>query len=405
MNVEFKMKRIIRDIFEVYCREFKMVIHDGGLILFFTFLPLAYPVIYSLIYNPELVKNVEVVVVDHDGTALSRDLARKLDATDQARVIGYAADLSEARRAMNEHKCYGILEIPEGFQKKVGRNETANAVLYSDMSLLLRYRGFLVATTSIMEEYGSELLSRKVDEIAPLAETITDGDLLPIHNISMGNIRNGFDSFIMPGVLILILHQCIILAVGMAGGAKRENPRLTGYSSDNRTQSVFLTMLAQMLCYFTILFIPSIFLLHYVPLIFRFPMEGNLIEILAYLLPMTIACFGIGYCFQSLVMERESVFVLWVATSVVFLFLSGLIWPLYDMPTAWRWLASICPSTWGVEGFIKMNANGATISQLHGPYINLWILAAVWWVLGWCSQKFVMRPALIRKLKAEGRQA
>lgn len=405
MNVEFKMKRIIRDIFEVYCREFKMVIHDGGLILFFTFLPLAYPVIYSLIYNPELVKNVEVVVVDHDGTALSRDLARKLDASDQARVIGYAADLSEARRAMNEHKCYGILEIPEGFQKKVGRNETANAVLYSDMSLLLRYRGFLVATTSIMEEYGSELLSRKVDEIAPLAETITDGDLLPIHNISMGNIRNGFDSFIMPGVLILILHQCIILAVGMAGGAKRENPRLTGYSSDNRTKSVFLTMLAQMLCYFTILFIPSIFLLHYVPLIFRFPMEGNLIEILAYLLPMTIACFGIGYCFQSLVMERESVFVLWVATSVVFLFLSGLIWPLYDMPTAWRWLASICPSTWGVEGFIKMNANGATISQLHGPYINLWILAAVWWALGWCSQKFVMRPALIRKLKAEGRQA
>lgn len=405
MNVEYKMKRIIRDIFEVYCREFKMVIHDGGLILFFTFLPLAYPVIYSLIYNPELVKNVEVVVVDHDGTALSRDLARKLDATDQARVIGYAADLSEARRAMNEHKCYGILEIPEGFQKKVGRNETANAVLYSDMSLLLRYRGFLVATTSIMEEYGSELLSRKVDEIAPLAETITDGDLLPIHNISMGNIRNGFDSFIMPGVLILILHQCIILAVGMAGGAKRENPRLTGYSSDNRTQSVFLTMLAQMFCYFTILFIPSIFLLHYVPLIFRFPMEGNLIEILAYLLPMTIACFGIGYCFQSLVMERESVFVLWVATSVVFLFLSGLIWPLYDMPTAWRWLASICPSTWGVEGFIKMNANGATISQLHGPYINLWILAAIWWGLGWCSQKFVMRPALIRKLKAEGRQA
>ncbi len=45
-------------MFAVYCREFKMVTHDVGIILFFMFLPLAYPIIYSLIYNPELVKDV-----------------------------------------------------------------------------------------------------------------------------------------------------------------------------------------------------------------------------------------------------------------------------------------------------------------------------------------------------------
>lgn len=51
-------------MFAVYCREFKMVTHDVGIILFFMFLPLAYPIIYSLIYNPELVKDVSMVVVD-----------------------------------------------------------------------------------------------------------------------------------------------------------------------------------------------------------------------------------------------------------------------------------------------------------------------------------------------------
>lgn len=386
-------------MFEVYCREFKMVTHDVGIILFFMFLPLAYPVIYSLIYNPELVKDVDMVVVDHDRTPLSRELARKMDACDQAHVIGYAADLNEARHAVNSHKAFAILEIPEGFERNNGRGEVSNAVMYCETSLLLRYRGFLVAATNVMEDFSSELMTAKIDEIAPLAETVVTGDLLPVHNVSMGNIRNGFDSFIMPGVLILILHQCIVLAVGMAGGAQRESIRLTGYCSDNLAPSTLSTMTAQTLCYLTILIIPIIFMMHYVPLIFRFPMAGNTLEIFAFILPMIIGAFGVGFAFQSVVTERESVFVLWVATSLILLLLSGLIWPLYDMWPAWRWLASICPSTWGVEGFVKMNANGASLSQVSGPYINMWILAVVWWILGYCSRRWVVRPALIKLKK------
>lgn len=383
-------------MFEVYCREFKLVMHDVGIILFFMFLPLAYPIIYSLIYNPELVKDVDMVVVDHDRTPLSRELVRKMDACDQAHVIGYATDLNEARHAVNSHKAFAILEIPEGFERNNGRGEVSNAVMYCEMSLLLRYRGFLVAATNVMEDFSSELMTAKIDEVAPLAETIVTGDLLPIHNVSMGNIRNGFDSFIMPGVLILILHQCIVLAVGMAGGAQRESMRLTGYCSDNLAPSILPTMIAQTLCYLTILIIPIIFMLHYVPLIFRFPMAGDTVEIFAFILPMVIGAFGVGFAFQSVVTERESVFVLWVATSLILLLLSGLIWPLYDMWPAWRWLASICPSTWGVEGFVKMNANGASLSQVSGPYINMWILAVVWWTLGYCSRRWVVRPALIK---------
>ena len=105
----------LKQLFKVYCHEFKIVIRDPGIIIFFLFLPLAYPVIYSLIYNPELVRNVAVVVVDNDRSDISRELVRNFDATQEAWVKGYAADLHEARRAMDQHDCYAILEIPEGF--------------------------------------------------------------------------------------------------------------------------------------------------------------------------------------------------------------------------------------------------------------------------------------------------
>lgn len=391
--------RYIRELFEVYCREFRLVLHDMGIIIFLALLPTAYPVIYSLIYNPEQVRDVKMVVVDHDRTPLSRELARNLDATQEIRLIGYAPDLAEARRAMNSHKCYGILEIPEGFEKTSGRGETANAVIYSDMSLLLRYRGFLVAATNVSQAMGAELREAALDRTpAALAGTVAVGDPMGVASIAMGNLESGFDSFIMPGVVILILQQCLILAIGMAGGAKRENPRLVGYNGVNEAPSVLMTMLGQVLCYMTLIALPVIFLLHYVPLMFSFPMEGHIWSILTFVLPLVLSSILMGMTLQAMVWERESIFVIWVVTSVIFLFLSGLTWPRYGMSTFWRVLSDVVPATWGVQGFIRMNANGASLSQVSEAYRNLWFCAAGYGVAAYVVQRWIVRPTVFRKL-------
>ena len=387
-------------MFQVFRHEFYLTFHDGGILLFFTFLPFGYPIIYSLIYNPEVVRDVKMVVVDHDMSATSRELVRRLDATQETWITGYAADLNEARRAMDGHECYAILEIPEGFERNIGRLETGNAVLYCDMSLLLRYRGFLVAATNVAMDLGAVINEKRIDEIAPLLETLAPGDLMPIGNVSMGNIENGFDSFIMPGVVILILHQCLILAACMAGGAKLEKPSLIGYYPVNEAPSVAMTMIGQMLCYMTIIFVPTIFLYHYVPLIFSFPMEGNPLEMLAFLLPMVIASLSLGFIVQGFVAQRESVFVFWVVTSIAFLFLSGLTWPRFAMPPVWKAVSDLIPATWGIEGFIRMNTNGASLAQVREPYINLWILSGVYFVIAYCVHRWIVRPK-IRKAEAQ----
>lgn len=387
-------KNKILQLFRVYRHEFYLTFHDGGILLFFTFLPFAYPVIYSLIYNPEVVRDVKMVVVDSDRSAVSRELVRRLDATQETWVIGYASNLDEARRAMDGHDCYAILEIPEGFGRDIGRLERGNAVMYCDMSLLLRYRGFLVAATNVAMDMGAVINEQRIDEVAPLMETLAPGDLMPINNVSLGNTENGFDSFIMPGIVILILHQCLILAACMAGGAKRENPSLIGYRPVNEAPSTLMTMLGQMLCYMTIIFVPTIFLYHYVPMIFKFPMAGNPFEMLAFLLPMVIACLSLGFIVQGFVAQRESVFIFWVVTSVMFLFLSGLTWPRFAMPGFWKAVSDIVPATWGMEGFIRMNTNGASLAQVRPAYINLWILAGAYFVGAYFVHRYSIRPKL-----------
>lgn len=386
-------KSKILQVFEEFAREIKLVMHDGGMILFFTFLPLVYPVLYSLIYNPELVRDVDMVVVDNDGSSTSRELARRMDASQSARVIGYAPDLADARRAMDSHECFAILEIPEGFERSIGRKEQAEAVMYCDMSLLLRYRGFLMASTDIAQEMGAEITRQRINDIVPIVDGKGVGDPMPIENISMGNIEDGFDSFIMPGVIVLILHQCLVLAVGMSGGAKHERRLRSGFNPTAGGRSVAAAMIGQTLAYICIILLPMVFLIHFIPLIFRFPMEGNGLEIFAFLLPMVLACIGLGFILQGIVKEREQVFVIWVATSLIFLFLSGLTWPRYAMSPFWKFLSDLVPATFGVEGFIRMNTNGASLTQVAPDYMALWVQAAVYMILGYCVQRWGMRQS------------
>lgn len=388
------MKKFFTTFYSEFIREFSLVKGDVGILIFFFLLPIAYPIVYSLIYNPELVRDVTVVVVDHDRTPLSRELARRLDATEGIKSIGYATDLSDARRAMNDHEVYGILEIPEGFSRAVGRDEQAQAVFYCEMSLLLRYRAILISATDVMQDLGAEITTERIDRIAPLAETIAGGDLMPVSNISMGNIETGFDSFVMPGILILILQQSLMLAIGMCGGAVREHPLKGGVMLGSG--SVLTSMLARMSLFLILAIVPAMYIMYYVPMMFKFPMEGNIFQELLFILPMIFSTIFLAMIFQGFVRERESVFVLWVVTSLIFLFLSGLTWPRYAMSNVWKFFSDCVPATWGVQGFIRMNTNGATLDQVRPDYINLWILTGVYAVLAYIVQRWVQRPAIRR---------
>lgn len=396
-----KVLGCIRKGFSVFVGAFaaqmKMILHDSGILLFIFFLPLVYPILYSLIYNPELVRDVKMVVVDHDMTPLSREYVRKINATEGANVIGYAAEMGEARHAMNSHKCYGILEIPEGFEKKARSGEGTQAILYAEMSLLLRYRALLVSCTDVSLDMGAELLAQNINTEAPIAKTYVTGDIMGIESVFMGNLEAGFDSFVMPGVLILILHQCIILIVGMAGGARHEYPRRMGLVSRGENPHTIAWMAGQTLCFFVVFILPLVWLIYYVPLIFHFPMAGNPWEEILFLVPMMLACIFLGLCLQSLVLQREEIFVIWVVTSIIFLFLSGLTWPRFAMPEFWQIVGDLAPGTWGVEGFIRMNTNGATLGQTAPDFKALWILAGAYFVLAYLLQRFVMRPSILRK--------
>ena len=367
----------------VFRREFRLVTKDVGVLLFFVFLPLVYPVIYTIIYNPEVVRQIRIAVVDESMSAASRDLIRKVSAQPAFDIYAIEPNMTDARRLMAEGKVFGIMQITPDYGKVLGRGEQAHVEFYSDMSLLLRYRTFVAALTDLQIEMISVVTGEKI-EATGLASMAGGSGGLPVKSESnfLGDTEQGFASFVSPGIVILILQQSMILGITLLGGTSRERRRRYGYDPlAVPGVPVSATVWGKALCY-TVFYIPlTVYILRFIPEMFNLPHYGNPIDYYLFIMPMLLASAFMGLALNYFMKERESAFIIIVFTSVVFLFLSGLTWPRYAMSRLWLWLGDCVPAVWGVEGFIRINSNAATLPEVAGDYTALWILAAVYMLL------------------------
>lgn len=360
--------------------------------LFFIFLPLAYPVIYTLIYNPELVREVPVAVVDNSRTAASRQFIRVASAAPAIKIYDYVPDMAEAKRLMAEHKIFGIILIPENYSRDIGNGVPAHVTFYSDMSLFLRYREFTAQMADVQMEMTTQITHARTDELG--IESMFAGDAgLPVNSESnfLGDTDQGFASFVIPGIVVLILQQSMLLGITLLGGTSRERRRKNGgidpLEPDNESPTAVIWGKA---LFFTIFYFAfTIYNLRIIPEMFSLPHYGRAVEYLIYIFPMLLATAFLGQGLVILTKERESPFLLIVATSVVFLFLSGLIWPRYAMGRLWYWLGNFIPATWGIEGFVRINANSATIADNSLQYIAMWALVLLYMLFAWWTLKYI----------------
>lgn len=367
-------------------REWSMIFDDVGVMLFFIALPLIYPIVYTLIYNPEIVTDLPVAVVDNSRTEMSRRLVHELDAAPAVDIYQYCADKEEARRLFAEQKVVGILEIPRDYEKTIVNGGQAQVEFYAEMSLLLRFRALLSAISSLQVKMSTDINMARLDAAGV---SYPGESVLPIENTNhfLGDQGQGFASFIMPGIIILILQQSMVLGICFIGGTSRERRRRYGTDPlmlDDLGSTA--TVLGKALCYL-IFYIPmTIYVVRFVPEFFGLPHQGDPLDYLLFLFPFLLASAMFGQMVQLICKERESAFLVVVFTSVIFLFLSGLTWPRFAMNQFWIWMGNLVPATWGVEGFIRINNNAATLADCRTAYIALWIMAFVfYWGACWVT--------------------
>ena len=104
MSIFRRLKEHLTDVLYIWREEMKQVIRDEGVLMFLVVVPLAYPLLYSWVYNNETLHETPVVVVDNSHSALSRTFINDCDATPDVDVKYYATDLDEARALVSRQR-------------------------------------------------------------------------------------------------------------------------------------------------------------------------------------------------------------------------------------------------------------------------------------------------------------
>lgn len=384
MKREHRLRYIIKegilDTFFIWKDELKNVFKDSGVMIFFFLVPFIYPLLYAFIYNNEVVHNAKMVVVDQSDSYLSREYIRKVDATADVKVVAVCSDMEEAKRMMDAKEAYGILYFPSEFSKNIHKGKQATVSLYCDMSALLFYKAFLLATTEVSLEIGKELRAQNNPSSTIEQEKITINPI-PYESVALFNSQNGFASFLVPAILILVIQQTLILGIGMLGGTAREKNRFHSLVPISRHFNGTLRIVfGKSLTYILLYVVVCIWALAVVPKLFSLPQVGEPWTVMLFVLPYLFASIFLSMTLSGFMTSRESPMLVFVFTSVILLFISGVSWPKEAIPSFWKAIGYLFPSTPGIQGFIRINTAGASLNEVAHEYRTLWIQAGIYFI-------------------------
>ena len=368
MKREYRLRDMIKegilDIFYIWKDELKNVFKDEGVLIFFFLVPFAYPLLYSFIYNNEVVREAKMVVVDQSDSYLSREFTRRVNATPDVRVVAVSTDMEEAKRMLDRKEAYGILYFPIEFSKNLHTGKQTTVPLYCDMSSLLFYKAFLLAATEVSLDLGKEIRMHNAPGASAKQEEITVNPI-PYESVTLFNTQNGFASFLVPAILILVIQQTLVLGIGM-----------------------LRIVLGKSLTYILIYVVVCIWVLAVVPKLFSLPQVGDPVTILLFILPYLFASIFFAMTLSGFMTTREAPMLVFVFTSVILLFISGVSWPKEAIPPFWQAIGYLFPSTPGIQGFIRINTCGAALNEVVHEYHTLWIQAGAYFVLALVIYRF-----------------
>ena len=378
MSIFHKIYAWLEDAAYVWRQEIKQIVHDEGVLIFCVIVPLVYPLLYSWIYNNEVVREVPVVIVDQSHSQQSRQFIRMVDASPDVRVLCYAADLDDAQSLVSRQVAKGVYLIPADFATNLNRMQQGVISVYCDMSLMLAYKAIYQTSVAVTQAMGAEI-QRKVSGNYTVREDLITTRPLDFEDVPIFNPAGGYGNFIIPAVLMLIIQQTLILGIGLAAGTARERNRYSDLVPINRCYGgIYRIVTGKALCYLMVYAIMAAYLTIVVPRIFSFIALIQWQDLLALMLPYLLACVFFGMTVSCLVHYRENVMLLVVFISVPLLFMTGVSWPQSAIPGFWQGVSWLFPSTFGVRAFVRMNTMGGVLSDVVPEIRYLWIQAAAY---------------------------
>lgn len=368
----------------MFAYEMKRIFNNSGVLVIFFLGSLAYPFLYKAMYWNEQINDIPVAVVDMSCSPESREFLHKWAAAPDVKIAYTCASMAEAERLLRDQKVHGIIYFPKDYATQLADPlGQAHISLYCDMSSFLYMKGLYMSCNLVMLETMQNVQIDRYEQMGLDKEFAWQlVQEAPYATNALFSPTGGYGSFLIPAILVMILHQTLFFGICMLAGAiHEENSELYRIPGRKRGYSAFRTLIGRGGAYFVIYYALAAILLGFLPRLFDLPHIGAIEDILRFNVPFILAVVYFALCVGFFMRNQEASIVLLISTSLIFLFIAGISWPKELVPEGWRYLSYLIPYTWASHGFIHINSMGATLWDVRTEYLALWGLAAGYFLL------------------------
>jgi ABC-2 type transport system permease protein len=326
-------------LWRVIVKEFQQLKQDKRMIPVIFVAPVLQIVIFGFAVNTDVTR-VPMVLVDQDRTQESRALAERFTASTYFELVGVEDEPDAADPWLVEGTAQLALVIEGGYGRRLAQGRTAHVQLLADGSDSSAVTVALGYGARIVSGLSAELLQQRLQAVlsAPGAR-LGRSELLP-RVLWNPDLRSRW--FFVPAVLAMILMIMTMLLSAMGVVREKEIGTL---------EQIIVTpvkawqLLVGKLFPFGVIGVIQVFLVTGVAVFgFGVPLRGSFGLLFALTLVFILNTLGLGLLVSTLVSNQQQAMM--VAAFVVMLpmiYLSGLIFPIENMPVAIQWFTYLIP--------------------------------------------------------------
>lgn len=315
---------------------------------------------YPAPYAHQSARQLPVVVVDEERSALTRKLIRNLGAAREVRIVAEAQSVHEAQAMVLGRQADGILLLSHGLDRSLRTGAPGTGIgIWVNGTYLIRAR-------DIGDAIQAAALGVAVQQLQPFGEGLHLVRPIEVVERPLFNTRAGYADYVFPAVAAIILQQTLLFGAAMlvAGRSERGAARM-GHGE-------FLGAW----CALSLIGIFGAFL--YFGWIFWYqdvPRGHNIAGLFVAVPLFAAAVSALGMLIGSCLDRADRALHVLIPTSVVLFFLGGAAWPLSSMPAWLAAVAHLSPATLGMQTFVRLNEMGARLTDVAASLLGLLALA------------------------------
>jgi ABC-2 type transport system permease protein len=354
----------------VFFKEFVQMRRDRLTFAILIMMPIMQLVMFGYAINTDP-RHLAAVVVLRETGEFERSLLAGLRASSFFDIVREVTDPREADRMMQSGRATFIIEVPQGFERRLIAGQRPQILLAADATDPVAAGGAVGALSQIVQAAFAHDLT---GALAPLAATPPPYELITQRRYNPAGVTA---LNIVPGLLGVILTMTLVMITSMALTREAERGTLeTLLSTPVRPLEV---MIGKTTPYIFVAAIQTSIVLATATFLFHVPFEGPLVALLAGLTLFVIANLILGFLISTAARTQMQAMQMTFFLFLPSILLSGFMFPFRAMPLWARTIAEGLPITHFLRIVREVMLKGSGLAAISN---ELWPLALIILALG-----------------------